>query len=462
MPEATVTELPETSDRTPERGKTPGMHMGVGHVQIPTIVVPSPGGTNRIPHSGDWSGKKEEIHPQVKRVRDMSDLKKYILSWDWLAVLVQPTRLQGTTSILTHRQVVYDIQSIPQPDSYPVMLLRAQYPDLHDPNGWNCRVTSGRLGNAVDPVCGQCIHDCSRGRYPQPGLVRFAADGFAQSSTASMAQQLPSPYTSTWSDTSQAECTCLVWQPGTSKCSGFEHLKNKPGHSTNNGYRNYTLSVGGGRSHQAHISWLFLQPHHHSDQPPEQLSQRQQLSQPQQLSYYHNGAWANTPLSTSYRGGLDGAEDNLDLALFEAHRSWYASVSEANPSRSQGSGVTTARTGSTANVPNGTHRSAAVWDLSGYQGRNDSGYLPSTSSNESNQGATAPSTSTQSFEQPYAAFMAQVPRTQTWNAAPSSVAAPALDGNNDSQEIKQPCPRTKTTLRSPARGTASFPRITAY
>ncbi|KAJ4404559.1 hypothetical protein N0V85_004846 [Neurospora sp. IMI 360204] len=91
----------------------------------------------------------------------------------------------GSTVILPARPLVYDIQTIPQPGFYPVMRLRAQYPNIQDPNGWNCRVTGGRLDKVVDPngwncrvtggrldkvvdpVCGQCIHDLTRYRFLQ-------------------------------------------------------------------------------------------------------------------------------------------------------------------------------------------------------------------------------------------------------------------------------------------------------
>ncbi|KAJ4405307.1 hypothetical protein N0V85_004694 [Neurospora sp. IMI 360204] len=42
-------------------------------------------------------GKKEKIHAQVKRVREMSDLKKYILSWDWLLVSRSKASLVNST-----------------------------------------------------------------------------------------------------------------------------------------------------------------------------------------------------------------------------------------------------------------------------------------------------------------------------------------------------------------------------
>ncbi|KAK3956634.1 hypothetical protein QBC32DRAFT_402434 [Pseudoneurospora amorphoporcata] len=46
-----------------------------------------------------------------------------------------PKESNGSTVYLPARPLVYDIQTIPQPGFYPVMRLRAQYPDIQDPNG---------------------------------------------------------------------------------------------------------------------------------------------------------------------------------------------------------------------------------------------------------------------------------------------------------------------------------------
>lgn len=46
-----------------------------------------------------------------------------------------------------------------------MMRLRTQYPRLHDPRGWDCRVVGGRLDKIVDPVCSQCLYDLTRYRW---------------------------------------------------------------------------------------------------------------------------------------------------------------------------------------------------------------------------------------------------------------------------------------------------------
>ncbi|KAK3502440.1 hypothetical protein B0T13DRAFT_460669 [Neurospora crassa] len=71
----------------------------------------------------------------------------------------------GAIRMLTPRPVIYDINSIRQPGFYPVMRLRAQYPDLNNPKGWDCRIVGGRLSDVVDPVCGQCMYDLTRYRW---------------------------------------------------------------------------------------------------------------------------------------------------------------------------------------------------------------------------------------------------------------------------------------------------------
>ncbi|KAK3487497.1 uncharacterized protein B0T23DRAFT_431165 [Neurospora hispaniola] len=71
----------------------------------------------------------------------------------------------GAIRILTPRPVIYDINSIRQPGFYPVMRLRAQYPDLNNPKGWDCRIVGGRLSDVVDPVCGQRMYDLTRYRW---------------------------------------------------------------------------------------------------------------------------------------------------------------------------------------------------------------------------------------------------------------------------------------------------------
>ncbi|KAK1780218.1 hypothetical protein QBC45DRAFT_409382 [Copromyces sp. CBS 386.78] len=71
----------------------------------------------------------------------------------------------GSVRTFTDRPVVYDINNIPQPSSFPLGRLRAQNPRLNDPRGWDCRVVGGRLEDVVDPVCGQCVYDLTRYRW---------------------------------------------------------------------------------------------------------------------------------------------------------------------------------------------------------------------------------------------------------------------------------------------------------
>ncbi|KAK1779798.1 hypothetical protein QBC45DRAFT_464743 [Copromyces sp. CBS 386.78] len=78
--------------------------------------------------------KKKEVHPQVQRVRDMSDLKKYILSWDWLESGIDAEN--GTPDV-----VLYNNDSLPK---------NGRYKDFKERVSWMQQVVSRSKASVVN------------------------------------------------------------------------------------------------------------------------------------------------------------------------------------------------------------------------------------------------------------------------------------------------------------------------
>ncbi|EGZ72706.1 hypothetical protein NEUTE2DRAFT_60263 [Neurospora tetrasperma FGSC 2509] len=446
-----------------------------GMVAEPANMVERPkvGGQDKGHEQGKSKGP--EIHAQVKRVREMSDLKKYILSWDWLVNAIDAEK--GTPDT-----VLYCNEAFPKNGDYKNFRERIQSTHELVSPAYLTRFAANPKQELSTKVLNKGTN-ATRTRQVQAGQKVLAAN--AAKPQGPKTTKLPVKATRINSETATLG-NGTVQNAGLPTISaeeyelqaarnGYQSAVSEPelagqasasepqsyngnGVSSNTGVgsSNTLFDVDRTSLEQGTRAAEFVtnpmsaastdaysvpnlnhgprDQHHYSLPPPPSTAHQTRES-------------ANTPFSTSHWGALDGTDSNLDLDMFEVNRSWYDAISATDPSRQHGpaidadnagvispqlQGVTTARTGSTTNAASATHQSAVIWD-SGYQGRNAFGDLPM---NSFNQGATAPSGSPQIPGEPYTGFIAQALRAQTGNAAPfaSSIAAPTLTADNNPPE----------------------------
>ncbi|KAK3502220.1 hypothetical protein B0T13DRAFT_509026 [Neurospora crassa] len=334
--------------------------------------------------------KGPEIHAQVKRVREMSDLKKYILSWDWLVNAIDAEKGTPDTAL-------YCNEAFPKNGDYKNF--RERIKSTHElvsrskaslVNATQPAYLTRFAANPKQELSTKVLNkgtNATRTRQVQAGQKVLAANAAKQQGPK--ARRLPVMDTRTNSATAtlgngpasgqaserpkkrrrveksplermaeeyelQAARTghqSAVSEPElTGQASALKPQSyNGNGVSSNTGVESsYTLfdvdrTSLGQRTRAAEVVTNLMSAASTSTDaysvPDLNYRPRDQhqhsLPPPPSIAYQTRGL-ANTPLSKSPWGALAGADGNLDFDMSEVNRSWYDAISATDRSQQHG------------------------------------------------------------------------------------------------------------------------------